>query len=253
MKINERKGEIIRILSNADYVTVDEFSRQLGVSKVTIRSDLSELEQRGLLFRTHGGAMIPEHGNAREISKTLKEFEKEKRLIGKAASELLEENSTVIVDSGSTTVNVVRYLSDKNITMVTNSLLAVDIAKADQSIEVILLGGSLRRTTMGCIGPISNLCVSQIHADVMFLGARGYTNDSIYCSNLVEAEIKKAMMKVSDKVVFLADSSKYGKKAFSALSIWDDIDVFVTDRIESSLRNRLENRGVEIICCGEDK
>ncbi len=251
MKINERKGEIIRILSNADYVTVDEFSRQLGVSKVTIRSDLSELEQRGLLFRTHGGAMIPEHGNTREITNTLKEFEKEKRLIGAAAAKLIDENSTIIVDSGSTTVNVVRYLSEKNITMVTNSLPALDIAKADQSLEVILIGGSLRRSTMGCIGPISNVCVSQIHADVMFLGARGYTNESIYCTNLVESEIKKAMMKVSDKVVFLADSSKYGKKAFATLSIWDDIDVFVTDRIEPSLRDRLENRGIEVICCGE--
>jgi len=247
MKINERKDEIIRILSNADYVTVDEFSRQLGVSKVTIRSDLSELEQRGLLFRTHGGAMIPEHGNVRVISNTLKEFAAEKQLIAKAASSLIENGSTVIIDSGSTTVNMVNYLSGKDITMVTNSLLAVDVAKQDPSIEVIMLGGSLRRSSMGFIGPMSNLAVSQIHADIMFMGSSGYTNDCIYCTNLVEGEIKKEMMKVSDKVVFLADSSKYGKKAFSSHSIWDDIDVFVTDHIEPSLRDRLSNRGVEVI------
>ena len=252
MKINERKDEIIRILSNADYVTVDEFSRQLGVSKVTIRSDLSELEQRGLLFRTHGGAMIPEHGNVRVISNTLKEFAAEKKRIAKAASSLIENGSTVIIDSGSTTVNMVNYLSGKEITMVTNSLLAVDVAKQDPSIEVIMLGGSLRRSSMGFIGPMSNLAVSQIHADVMFLGSSGYTNDCIYCTNLVEGEIKKEMMKVSDKVVFLADSSKYGKKAFSSHSIWDDIDVFVTDSIEPSLRDRLNNRGVEIIIAAGD-
>lgn len=252
MKINERKDEIIRILSNADYVTVDEFSRQLGVSKVTIRSDLSELEQRGLLFRTHGGAMIPEHGNVRVISNTLKEFADEKKRIAKAASALVENGSTVIIDSGSTTVNMVSFLSGKEITMVTNSLLAVDVAKQDPSIEVIMLGGSLRRSSMGFIGPMSNLAVSQIHADVMFLGSSGYTNDCIYCTNLVEGEIKKEMMKVSDKVVFLADSSKYGKKAFSSHSIWDDIDVFVTDSIEPSLRDRLNNRGVEIIVAAGD-
>jgi len=250
MKINERKDEIIRILSNADYVTVDEFSRQLGVSKVTIRSDLSELEQRGLLFRTHGGAMIPEHGNIRAVSNTLKEFAAEKKLIAKAASSLIENGLTVIIDSGSTTVNMVSYLSEKDITMVTNSLLAIDAARQDPSIEVIMLGGSLRRYSMGFIGPMSTLAVSQIHADIMFLGGCGYTNDSIYCTNLIEAEIKKEMMKVSDKVVFLADSSKYGKKAFSSLSIWDDIDVFVTDYIEPSLRDRLSNRGVEVIIAG---
>jgi len=254
MRINERKDEIIRILSNADYVTVDEFSRQLGVSKVTIRSDLSELEQRGLLFRTHGGAMIPEHNSSvRVISDTLKEYAAEKHRIAKAASELIESGSTVIIDSGSTTVNMVNYLSEKNITMVTNSLLAVDVAKQDPTIEVIMLGGSLRRYSMGFIGPMSTLAVSQIHADIMFLGSSGYTNDSIYCTNLIEGEIKKEMMKVSDKVVFLADSSKYGKKAFSSLSIWDDIDVFVTDYIEPSLKDRLSNRGVEVIVAGGEE
>ena len=254
MRINERKDEIIRILSNADYVTVDEFSRQLGVSKVTIRSDLSELEQRGLLFRTHGGAMIPEHNSSvRVISDTLKEFSAEKHRIAKAASDLIESGSTVIIDSGSTTLNMVKYLSGKNITMVTNSLLAVDVAKQDSSIEVIMLGGSLRRYSMGFIGPMSTLAVSQIHADIMFLGSSGYTNDSIYCTNLIEGEIKKEMMKVSDKVVFLADSSKYGKKAFSSLSIWDDIDVFVTDYIEPNLRDRLSNRGVEVIVAGGEE
>ena len=247
MKIKDRKNEIIRILSNADYVTVDEFSRQLGVSKVTIRSDLSELEQRGLLFRTHGGAMIPEHDNIRKISDTLTEFEQEKSLIAELASELIEENSTVLIDSGSTTINMVRYLSGKNITMITNSLIAVEKAKDDPSIEVLMLGGSLRRNSMGFIGPLSNLAVSQIHADIMFLGAGGYTNDTIYCTNLVEGELKKEMMKVADKVVFLADSSKYGKKAFSALSVWDDIDVFISDCVEPSLMDRLTSRGIEVI------
>ncbi len=253
MKINERRDEIIRILSNADYVTVDEFSRQLGVSKVTIRSDLSEMEQRGLLFRTHGGAMIPEHGTIRTISNTLKEFALEKARIAKTASTLIEDGMTVLVDSGSTTVQLVNYLTGKDITMVTNSLLAIEMAKDDPSIEVLVLGGSLRRSSLGFIGPMGNLAVSQIHADIMFLGASGYTNDCIYCTNLVEGEIKKEMMKVSDKVVFMTDSSKYGKKAFSSVSNWDDIDVFVSDAIESTLHDRLTNRGVEVIVSKGEK
>lgn len=251
MKINERREEIIRILSSADYITVDEFSRQLGVSKVTIRSDLTVMEQKGLLFRTHGGAMIPEHGNVRKISNTIKEFAVEKARIAKKAASLIEDDMTVLVDSGSTAVNIVKYLSGRNITMITNSILALDQSRDDPSIEVILLGGSLRRYSMGLIGPISNLSISQIHADIMFLGASGYTNDHIYCTNLVEGEIKKEMMKVSDKVVFVADSSKYGKKAFSTVSEWEDIDVFVTERIENSLLDRLTNRGLEVLVAEE--
>lgn len=248
MDITGRHNRIIEILTEKKYATVDEMSSILDVSKVTIRSDLTNLEQKGLLFRTHGGAMIPENkAVSRSVSLTLSEYEEEKKRIAKAASVLIKDGDTVIVDSGSTTVHIVDYLRNKHITLITNSLLVAEAVEDDDSIELILTGGSLRRNTKGFIGPITSNAFSNIHADTLFMGATGFTDEGLSCSNLIEAEVKKSMMKAAECVCFLSDSSKYGKKSFACVASWPDIDFFVTDSINEDLKNAIESKGVNII------
>ena len=126
MDINERRKEIVNILGDRDYVTVEEFSRVLSVSAVTIRTDLSALERDGILIRTHGGAMRSEKkAKERYISNTLGEFEEEKKAVARKASSLIQDGYTVIIDSGSTTIHLTRYLKDRNITVVTNNVLVM--------------------------------------------------------------------------------------------------------------------------------
>lgn len=248
MDINERRRQITEILSVPGYVTVEELAQKLNVSSVTIRSDLTALEKTGTLVRTHGGAMSAEKkSTARLLSETMTEYGKQKKAIAARAAGFITEGSTIIVDSGSTTVHLLEYVSGKNITVVTNSIPAVDRLKEDPSVEVFIIGGSLKRSYMGTIGPLANNAMSLLNVDVYFMGAANYNKDGITSTNLMEAELKRAMMKAADKVVFLADSSKYGRKAFASLCRWDEIDAFVTDSIDADFRAYLEDKGIEVL------
>ncbi len=246
MDSGERHLRIKQILNQRQFATVEELSRELKVSKVTIRNDLSYLEQRGSLSRTHGGATIAEIA-PRFFLNTVAENAEEKTSIGKAAADLIPENSTIILDTGSTTFRVAQHLIGRHLTVVTNSMPVFETLKGDEGIEILFLGGSFRKSDMGFTGPITKLAISQIHADYYFMGAGGFTDTSIFCSNLVEAEIKREMIKVSSKVCFVSDSSKKGKTAFGQISGWEDIDMFITDKIDGEFRSKLEEKGLEII------
>ena len=252
MDITDRRKEIINILKDREYVTVEEFSKVLGVSTVTIRTDLSALESEGSLIRTHGGAMKSEKkSKQRFISNTMSENELEKKEIALKASSLIKDGSTIIIDSGSTTIHLAENLKDKKITVVTNNILAQDILKNEESVNLIVLGGTLRRASMGTIGPIANNAVKSMNVDIFFLGAAAYNQEIISSYDVIEVELKKNMIHSAAKVVLLADSSKYGKKAFSTISSWDLIDTFITDKIDNDFREKLEELGVEVILSNE--
>ncbi|MGN0906395.1 MAG: DeoR/GlpR family DNA-binding transcription regulator [Bullifex sp.] len=248
MDINERRQKINDMLSEREYITVEELSRSLKVSAVTIRTDLSALEAEGVLRRTHGGAMRSERKiRERLISHTMVEFEKEKKAIAVRASSFIRDGSTVIIDSGSTAIHVLDELDDVSFTIVTNNVLVIDKVKEMPNIDLVVLGGSLKRSRMGTIGPIAIQAVRQLNVDLYFMGAAAYNDELISSSDITEAELKSAMMKAADKVVFLADSSKYGKKAFATVCTWNDIDCFITDSIDREFCGRLEEMGVEVI------
>ncbi|MBQ8075208.1 MAG: DeoR/GlpR transcriptional regulator [Oscillospiraceae bacterium] len=246
MNLSQRQNEILRLLKEKNYLSVEELSSSLSVSKVTIRSDLTALEEKGTLTRTHGGAMIAEVA-PRIVTNSLTEHEAEKKSIGKAAAALIPDDAVIIIDSGSTTFRIAEYILGRSLTVVTNSLLVCDALRNEKDIELMMLGGSFRRNIMGCTGPLTKLDLSQIHADFYFLGGGGYSDTHIYCSNLQEAEVKQAMMKAADTVCFLADSSKKGQALFGITASWDDIDCFITDRIDSSFQTHLESKSIRVI------
>lgn len=251
MELNERRRQIMEVLSEREYVTVEELSKTLNVSLVTIRTDLTALENDCLLIRTHGGAMKTEKRTTRFLSTTMGEYEAEKTAIAKAASRFIKQGSTIIIDSGSTTIRMLDHVKDKGITVVTNSVPAIERLKDDESVELFTLGGNLRRASMATIGPMAKASIALINADIYFMGATAFNQDTITCTNILEAELKNAMAKAADKVIFLADSSKWGKKSFATICNWSNIDVFVTDTIEEDFRQRLEDMGIEVIVTGK--
>lgn len=253
MDIEERRKKILDALGASGYVTVEDFSKTLGVSAVTVRSDLTALENEGLIVRTHGGAMILEKkSKIRFISDTMNEYEEEKKAIAKKAASLIQDGSTVSIDSGSTTTRIVEFLGDKKFNVVTNNILVVGALKDNPKIESLtIIGGQLRRESMGIIGPMANEDVKDINVDIYFMGSAAYTEDSISSTSIIESEVKRHMIKAAEKVVFLADSSKFGKRAFSRTSDWDCIDTFITDKITPEFRELLENQGIEVILADE--
>ncbi len=252
MDINERRDEILKILGDREYVTVEEFSRLLSVSAVTIRTDLTSLEESGLLMRTHGGAMKSSmKGEARLISNTMIENEMEKKAIAEKAASLIKPGNTIIIDSGSTTIHLIEHLKGKNITVVTNNLLVLEKLKSEDDIKIIALGGSLRRESMGTVGPLAEMAIKALNVDIYFMGAAAYNRSSITSSDISESSLKRDMMDAADKVVFLADSSKFGKRAFSNICSWHDVDTFISDKMDGGFKKELEEMGVEVISVNE--
>ena len=252
MDINERRDEILKILGDREYVTVEEFSRLLSVSAVTIRTDLTSLEESGLLMRTHGGAMKSSmKGEARLISNTMIENEMEKKAIAEKAASLIKPGNTIIIDSGSTTIHLIEHLKGKNITVVTNNLLVLEKLKSEDDIKIIALGGSLRRESMGTVGPLAEMAIKALNFDIYFMGAAAYNRSSITSSDISESSLKRDMMDAADKVVFLADSSKFGKRAFSNICSWHDVDTFISDKMDGEFKKELEEMGVEVISVNE--
>lgn len=245
----ERKGAIIRILNEKQSVHVDELTELFGVSKVTIRNDLEDMQQKGLIVRTHGGAMLPErHGLARTIAKTMREAEPEKIAICEEAIKIVEPGQAIIIDSGSTTVHMAKLCIGKNLAVATNSLFVAQELMGEESVELIMIGGVLRRNSMGMIGSMSRSCLSLFHADWYFMGASGFDLEKgVTCSNMAEAETKCGMIQSAEHVCLLADSSKLGKVSFAGICGWDSVDVLITNKIEENARKAIEAHGVRVL------
>lgn len=248
MDLDNRRTEIMNLLSERGYMTVNELSDITGCSVVTIRSDLSVLEQRGLLFRTHGGATRTEKKGAfRALSNTMTEYETEKQKIAKKAASLISDGSTIFIDSGSTTIRLVPYIKDMNITVVTNSMPVADSLMTYENINLVVIGGVLRKATMATVGSLANSAVKSINVDFYFMGSAGFNDDSITSSDLSECEIKQMVISSADHVVYMADHSKYGKKAFARVCSWNSVGTFVTDAIDPELNDMLLKQGIDIL------
>lgn len=192
-------------------IQVEELSRHFGVSVATIRRDLDFLGQDGLITRTYGGAVI---GNLR-AEQTLREREvshaNAKDAIARSAAKLVQPGSTVLLDAGTTTGQLSRYLARiPGLTVLTNGLNALNVfAEADTDVHAIALGGSLRTTNQAMIGPIAESVVRSVHADVAFLGTDCLDAHRGISSRTLEQNSLKALMMVhSRRTVVLADSSK---------------------------------------------
>lgn len=247
-----RKQEILRILEKEESVQVNALAKLLQVSKVTIRNDLDHLGEKGLLLRTHGGAILMEQRAAsRHILNTIHEYYHQKEQIAHLASSLIEEGQSIIIDNGSTTMHLAKYIASMKLTVTTSSLLVVkELMDADQ-VELIVSGGILRRQSMGLIGSVFKEVYRQIHAQWLFLGASGYSaSQGVFCTSLIEADTKQAMIQCAEKVCLLIDSSKMEKRSLARVCYWDAIDYLITDQIADELRVQLEEAGVKIMTVG---
>jgi DeoR family fructose operon transcriptional repressor len=245
----ERKQSLLNILKEKSSESVSNLSDLLGVSMVTIRADLDDLERKGLILRTHGGACIAErYQDIRKIANTLKENEGEKKKIASLAASLINTGATIIIDAGSTTAYLAAMVRDMSLTVITNSLPVVRELSSSETVEVLISCGALRKSSQSVIGAAARFFFDQINADILFLGASGFSIlGGISCTNLVEAETKRLMMARSMKVCLLADSSKLEKVYMAHLCGWDGVDAFVTDFLPEESRRILEEKGVEVL------
>ena len=249
MNAVKRKMKILDLLKEKESIDVETLTSLFGISKVTVRGDLDDLHKKGLLIRTHGGAMLPENLSlVRVLSNTLKEHENEKYAICKEALSFVSPQMNIIIDSGSTTVHLAKLVHSIPLSVITNSVLVLTELMNSEQVELFVAGGVLRKASLSLMGDPSSYFFTQIHADVLFLGSSGFSIDKgISCTNIIEAQTKKQMISHASKVVLLADSSKIEKMFIAHVCDWNDIDYFITDALEDEQRQRLEQQGVTVI------
>ena len=228
---NERYGAILTILNRLKKVSVQELTQRFGVSEVTIRKDLSFLEERGKLIRIHGGAMLAEdEGRLRTIAIRQNEHTLEKRTIALKARELIRSGETIFIDAGSTCAALAREIRDMELRVVTNSLDAILELIGSPGISLFSTGGSFRPEACSFIGPGALETIRGIQLDTCFIGTTGFSRDGVFSSqNVIESQLKSAVIHASRRAVMLADHSKYGSTAFSVFARAEDIDVLVMD------------------------
>lgn len=230
---DERRAEIVNIVQREGRAVVVELARRFATSTITIRKDLEFLQGRGLVQRTHGGA-LPVRANTLgdpSLQDRGKQHHREKLRIASAAVRMVKEGQCVILDSGSTTTAIARELRDfRELTVITN---AVNIAAelAGTSLDVILTGGTLRKNSFSLVGPQAEDTLREINADLLFLGVDGFdTKVGLTTPNVLEARVNRAMAHAARKVVAVCDSSKFGRRSLAVIVQPDKIHEVITDK-----------------------
>jgi DeoR family fructose operon transcriptional repressor len=246
----ERKRRIVELVSEFDGRSVSELADDFDYSKATIRRDLRELEEEGLIERSHGGA-VPVTAVGRE--QTLKQKEVQnldaKAAIAERAVEEVAAGQVACFDAGTTTMEVAkRAPRDGSILAVTNSpRVAIELASEEN--EVKLTGGTLRRRTNALVGPSAEAFVERMRFDVLFLGTNGIDpEEGLTTPNEEEARMKELMVERSGRVVLVADETKVGERSFVRFAHLDDVDLFVTDGpLSEPIRDSFDAAGVRFV------
>lgn len=230
----ERRAKILQELGKQPEVTVNQLSQMYNVSEVTIRKDLNELKRRNLLTRVRGGALrLPETNLGADMAIKEKQLfhYREKRAIGRLATSLINENETIILDSGTTTLEIAKNLHNfKNLTIVTNAInIAVELSNYNR-FTVILLGGHLRESSLSTVGPLAESSLKIFYCDKLFLGVDSFNLEKgVSTPNIEEANINQTMMSMSKETIAVFDSSKFNKRSFTFIAPVDKINTVITD------------------------
>jgi DeoR family transcriptional regulator of aga operon len=250
LNIIDRHKHILDKLDLNGFVTVNDLSQEFNVSLVTIRKDLKLLEERNLLFRSHGRA-IPADPYVAEHPVNIKErvHATEKRRIAIEAGSNLETNESIIIASGTSVIEFAKHIKKtEGLTVLTASLDTALILSENPNIDVIQLGGTIRRSSSSVVGPISEKMLSELTFSKLFLGVDGIDIEyGLTTTNIMEASLNKQMIKAAQKIIILADSSKFGKKGFGRICGIEDVDQIITDRgIDESTKNKLIELGIDV-------
>ena len=227
--MTERQSKIIKLVNQYQKIEVSRLAEMLDVSQVTIRKDLDYLEEEGLLSREHGYALIK---NANDINTRLTINYETKLKIANKAAEMVSNGETVMLESGSTCALMAEQLAKlkKDVTIITNSAyIAIRIRDLPVR-KVILLGGEYQKEYQGMVGPLVRKCAREFFVDKFFVGTDGFIPEAGFtCDDLMRVETMKYMADSANRMIILADSSKFSQKGVVIQSTFDEIDTICTD------------------------
>jgi DeoR family transcriptional regulator, aga operon transcriptional repressor len=249
----QRRRNLLDLVDQNGQVTVADLVKRFSISAVTVRSDLDALASIGAIVRSHGGAvrrLEATQDYPLRTKETLHHTEKVR--IGKAAAELVRAGETIILDSGSTTVEIARHLKKlklPSLTVITNALnIAAELAD-HAGISLMMIGGLLRPISCSFVGPQAEAMMNDFHADRLFLAVDGFDlENGPSTPDVLEAQLNNVMIRSAKEVNVVADFSKLGRRSVSKIGPFDRIRRLITDkRAAPEFTEGLRKKGIEVI------
>lgn len=229
---NNRQTKILELLDQKDYLKVTDASELLGVTEMTIRRDLLDLQELDLIERVYGGAKKKTANNQyTELSHIQKKelHVTAKKEIAKKAAALIKNDDVVFIGPGTTTEYIYDYINVDSAKIITNSISVFNRFKDDSKFDLILIGGKLRERTASFVGYFTRKWVEDIHVDKVFIGTNGIIEDKITTAEEEEGFVQQVVLKNSHERYVMADSSKFGVEAFQVVTTIDNLTAIITD------------------------
>lgn len=247
MLVDQRREEISKYLEKSGYLSLADLSEAIDVSPSTVRRDLEYLETIGQVRRTRGGAAF--------VGESLSGFEnrrhlaaEEKRKVARAVIRQIGDRETIILDGGTTTLEVAKLLSGKGLQVVTNSLPVVNHLASVPDTEVVFLGGYLYPKTGVTLGELTVESLRRIHARRLIMSVGGITEEGLFNTNSLLAETERQMMQSADEVIVVTDASKLGHSELAHLGPLKNVNKLVVDaQISAEWKQKIQEHGIELI------
>lgn len=249
MALNIRQNEILEIARNEGRVVVEELADRFKVSLQTIRRDLSELSDAGLMDRVHGGAVIRTGVANFAYEERRRMHEAEKAAIGRACAQMIPDNCSIILNLGTTTEAVARELRHhRNITVVTNNINVANILISNENCEIMVAGGTLRRSDGGLVGDLTAEFMSQFKVDYAVIGASALDEEGdLLDYDLAEIRVSRTILQQARKRFLVTDASKLARSAPVRLASLKMLDaLFIDQPLPEELANRCAEWGTEV-------
>lgn len=253
MLVEERRQRVLDLVSEKGFVALGDLARAISVSESTIRRDLDFWHEKGAVRRTHGGAIYIGDASAlppledRQASQL-----DEKRAIAKIAAGRIRDGDTILLDGGTTTLEVARLLAGRAIQIVTNSLPIAGLFASSRETDLVILGGYVYPKTGVALGPLTVRMMEDIHVHQAVMGISGITDKGLFNGNLLLVETERQMMRCADEVVIVADHTKVGRPALAFLCGLGDVDTLIVDSsLTAAQRDLLSRAEARVIVAGE--
>ena len=250
LSLSERHNSILETFRQQGSVSVVDLANQLKVSSVTIRKDLTLLEEKEMLYRTHGSAiLINPYINDRHVNEKEKSYPEEKRLIGRYAASLITADDSILIASGTTMHALAREIVPQgHLPVIAAAIHVTNILARNKNIDIIQLGGFVRNSSVSVVGNYAEKMLENFSCSKLFMGVDGIDLDyGLTTTNMMEANLNQVMIQAAQKVVVLADSSKFGRRGFGKICDLDAVDHIITDKyVPSKTLEGLRERGIEV-------
>lgn len=255
MLVEERRQRVLDLVSRRGFIGLADLASTIEVSESTIRRDLDYWHQQGVLKRTHGGAIYLGDDSALPAleDRTATQLE-EKRQIARVAASRVRDGDAVLLDGGTTTLEVARLLVGRPVQIVTNSLPIAALCASSRDTDLVMLGGYVYPRTGVALGPLSVRMMEDLHVQQTIISVGGLTTKGLFNSNLLLVETERAMMRCANEVVVVADHTKIGRPALAFLCELPAVDVLIVDRgVTAEQRRLLEDAGPRLMVAGEEE